>query len=477
MDDLNFINEKNHAGIQKCTRELAMAKAHTETIIDAITSGILTSDLNGNILTINRYVADMFCYSPREMKDTKVWDLFEGWDRVKTISLNGQNITDEDVFVNTRRNVLQFNLCTYPIHDDNQNLVNIVFVFKELKKVRKLANKIMGRQAIYTFDKIVGQDKGFLQVIEFAKKVADSSSNILIMGESGTGKELFAQSIHNCSKRQNEPFVAINCGAIPRNLIETELFGYEQGAFTGAKTGGQAGKFEIADGGTIFLDEIGEMPLDLQIRLLRVIEEGVVSRVGSIKNIVVNTRIITATNKNLYSEMKKGHFRKDLYYRLNVLPVRLPPLRERKGDIPLLFDFFMSTKSRKMNRKSVAVPEGFVESLLAYEWPGNVRELENVVEWMINTETVPDKIGDGENALSIDTMSLFGGNAKHRTILPEDDRFSLATIEKQHILRILKLCDGNISKSAKVLGIGRNTLYRKISKHRINNPIAEHRSD
>ncbi len=477
MGDISSLNEKIHRDIEKCTQDLAMAKAHTETIIDAITSGILTSDLDGNILTVNRYVANMFGYDAAEMRAMKIWDLFEGWDRIKAAVLNGQNITDEDVFVNTRRNVLQFNLCTYPVHDDNKSLRNIVFVFKELKKIRKLANKIMGRQAIYTFDKIIGQDKGFLQVIEFAKKVADSSSNILIMGESGTGKELFAQSIHNCSNRQNEPFVAINCGAIPRNLIETELFGYERGAFTGAKTGGQAGKFEIADGGTIFLDEIGEMPLDLQIRLLRVIEEGIVSRVGSVKNIVVDTRIITATNKNLYSEMKKGHFRKDLYYRLNVLPVRLPPLRERKGDIPLLFEFFMATKSRKMNRRVVTVPDGFIKSLLDYEWPGNVRELENVVEWMINTETIPDKIGDGENALEIDDVLLPKAHVRDEAVPMRGDRLKLAAMERQHIMKVLNLCNGNISRSAKILGIGRNTLYRKMRKHRIDNSIMEHCSD
>ncbi|MFA7215593.1 MAG: sigma 54-interacting transcriptional regulator [Bacillota bacterium] len=463
--------------IKKYAQELTMAKMYIEAVIDSIIAGILTSDLNGNILTANRYVADMFGYNSDEMKKIKAWNLFDGWDRIKAASLSGQSVMDEDVFVNARKNKLQFNLSAYPILDGEQNLRNIVFVFKEVKKIRKLANRIMGRQAIYTFDKIVGKDKEFLQIIEFARKVADSGSNILIMGESGTGKELFAQAIHNCSNRQDEPFVAINCGAIPRNLIEAELFGYEQGAFTGAKTGGHPGKFEIADGGTIFLDEIGEMPLDLQIRLLRVIEEGIVSRVGSIKNTIVNVRIIAATNKNLYAEVKKGNFRKDLFYRLNVLPVRLPPLRERKEDIPLLFEFFMTTKSKKMNRRSVKVPDGFMESLLEYEWPGNVRELENLVEWMINTETIPDTIGDENYTLSVKTKIPFSIMTQGAAILDEGEGFSLSTVEKQHIIKVLKLCGGNISKSAKTLGIGRNTLYRKIKNYRITSPISEQCSE
>ncbi len=463
--------------IKKYTQELSMAKMYTETVIDSIIAGILTSDLDGNIVTVNRYIADMFGYSTNEMKKIKAWNLFDGWERVKAASLTGQSVMDEDVFVNARKNKLQFNLCTYPILDNEQNLRNIVFVFKEVKKIRKLANKIMGRQAIYTFDKIVGKDKNFLQVIEFAKKVADSGSNILIMGESGTGKELFAQSIHNCSNRRDEPFVAINCGAIPRNLIESELFGYEQGAFTGAKSGGQPGKFEIADGGTIFLDEIGEMPLDLQTRLLRVIEEGIVSRVGSIKNTVVNIRVIAATNKNLYEEVRKGNFRKDLFYRLNVLPVRLPPLRERKTDIPLLFEFFMTTKSKKMNRRSVKIPDKFMKSLLEYEWPGNVRELENLIEWMINTETVPETIGDDRKVLSKSSGMPFDMLAHDTIDLYGSKRFSLSAVEKRHILKVLELYQGNISKSAKALGIGRNTLYRKMKNLRIDSSVLEHCSE
>lgn len=448
--------------IKRYTNELSLAKRYTETVIDSIAAGIMTSDLDGNIKTMNRHIADMFGYNTAEMKKMKVWNLFEGWDRVKASVLNKQNFLDEDVFVNARKNKLQFNLSTYPHLDDDGNLRDITFVFKEVKKIRKLANKIMGRRAIYTFDKIIGKDDNFLRIVDYAKKIADSKSNILIMGESGTGKELFAQAIHNYSSRAEEPFVALNCGAIPRNLIESELFGYEEGAFTGAKTSGQPGKFEIADGGTIFLDEIGEMPLDMQTRLLRVIEEGTVSRIGSVKEIVVDVRVIAATNKDLNDEVKKGNFRKDLYYRLNVLPIRMLPLRERKGDILLLTQYFMERISKRLNKKSVKINDEAMKALMDYEWPGNVRELENLVELIVNTEAVPESFSKMTGSIAEKaaiTLPVFEG---------VEENLKLDYAEKQHIIKVLELYKGNISLSAKALGIGRNTLYRKMEVMNIN---------
>lgn len=230
-----------------------------------------------------------------------------------------------------------------------------------------------------------------------------------------------------------------------------------EGAFTGAKQGGQIGKFEIADGGTLFLDEIGEMPYELQTRLLRVIEEGVIRRVGGTDEIPIDVRIIAATNKNLREEVEKGNFRKDLYYRLNVLPIRLPPLRERKIDIPLFIDYFMDRKSRRLNKKEVIIKEEHMRLLMDYEWPGNIRELENFVELVINTEGVPLTTG---NKFEVATGRK-DYNVKDIT---------LDELEKAHILKVLKNNNENISKTAKILGIGRNTLYRKLEKHNINAP-------
>lgn len=454
-------------GIKKYAEELSMANKFTETIIDSIEAGILTCDLKGNIKTANRYVADMFGYHTYEMKLMKMRDLLDDWENVKTSVINKKSFTDEDVFVNARRNKLQFSLSAYPHLDDEQNLMNIVFVFKEVKKVRKLANKIMGHQAIYTFDDIIGKDKNFVRIIDYAKKIADSRSNVLIMGESGTGKELFSQAIHNYSSRHDEPFVAINCGAIPRDLIESELFGYEGGAFTGAKSAGQPGKFEIADGGTVFLDEIGDMPLEMQTRLLRVLEEGTVSRVGGVKEIVVDVRVIAATNKDLNEEVKKGNFRRDLYYRLNVLPIKLPPLRERKADIPLLSQFFMERISMKLNKKSLNINEETMKSFLKYEWPGNIRELENIIEQMVNAESVPDNFAK-ENSDADEKSEANSKKIKQTTPCEViDENLNLDFVEKEHILKVLNLYNWNITLCAKKLGIGRNTLYRKMERYGI----------
>lgn len=460
--------------IKRYNEELSMEKKFTETILESIDAGILTADLDGNIKTANHHAADLFGYSQNEIKSMLASNLLDDWAKVKHAVINKKSFVDSEVFVNSKRKKLQFNLSAYPNYDSEQKLMNIVFVFVEARKIRKLANKIMGHQAIYTFEKIIGQDKKFTRIIEYAKKIADSRSNVLIMGESGTGKELFAQAIHNYSSRHDEPFVAINCGAIPRNLIESELFGYEGGAFTGAKSSGQPGKFEIADGGTIFLDEIGEMPLDMQTRLLRVIEEGIVIRVGSNKEILVDARVIAATNKDLNEEVKKGNFRKDLYYRLNVLPIRLMPLRERKGDIPLLSQYFMERISRKLNKCSIPINDETMKALLEYEWPGNIRELENLIELIVNTESLPENFMKSMPDNHIKANSEFP--LKQQAITESEiaeEILNLELMEKMHILKALNRYDGNISLCAKTLGIGRNTLYRKIEYYGIKCSEAE----
>ncbi len=442
--------------INQYSQKLMMSKKYIETILDSIPMGIITSDLDGNIKGVNNHACEMFGYSYDEIKSMLIPELIKGWSILKNMINSKNPFTDEEVFVNAKKNKLQFNLSAYPVLDINEEIVDIIYIFSEVKKVRKLANKIMGRQAIYTFDKIIGTNEKFKKVISFAKKVADSKSTILITGESGTGKEVLAQSIHNYCSRREEAFVAINCGAIPRNLIESELFGYEEGAFTGAKRSGHPGKFEIADGGTIFLDEVGEMPLDMQTRLLRVIEEGTVSRIGSTNEILVNVRIIAASNKDLQDEVLRGNFRKDLFYRLNVLPIKLPPLRERKEDISLLIDYFMKRISKRLNKKPVDITEEQMEALINYEWHGNVRELENFIELAINTECV--------------STALINNGFQHKISKCEENNYkelTLEYVEKHQIIKILKKCSGNITLAAKILGIGRNTLYRKIEKHEI----------
>lgn len=326
-----------------------------------------------------------------------------------------------------------------------------------VRRKRKMHERISQCRAVYNFEKIVSEDPKFLDTVEYAKKVSRSKSTILITGETGTGKEVFAQSIHNYSDRSNMPFVAVNCGAIPSNLVESELFGYEEGAFTGAKKGGSEGKFQSADGGTIFLDEIGEMPIDMQVRLLRVIEEGVVTRIGGIKPIPVDVRIIAATNRELMEAVESGKFRKDLFYRLNVLPIYLAPLRERRGDIPLLIDYYMSKISRKLGKNKVVFNESEISRMTNYSWPGNIRELQNVVELVVNTGTLPGEI--------------FGALSEARYAVKkaeEDKNYDLHAAEKEHIIKALEESGYNISRTAKKLGVARNTLYRKMKDYSIN---------
>ncbi|KOA19407.1 acetoin dehydrogenase operon transcriptional activator AcoR [Clostridium homopropionicum DSM 5847] len=436
---------------------LEASKKNMESIFNCLPKGILTSDLSGTIKTMNENVTELFGFTEAEMKERKMWDLIQDWHEIVDEIYNKKTFQDEDVYVNARKNRLQLNLSVYPIYDSKMRIVEITCVFSDLHKSRKRAAKILCGQAIYTFDKIIGKNKKLVKTIDYAKKIADSRSTILITGESGTGKEVFAQSIHNYSDRKNMPFIAVNCGAIPRNLIESELFGYDEGAFTGAKRGGYSGKFEISDGGTIFLDEIGEMPLDMQIRLLRVIEEGVINRVGSSKQIPVNVRIIAATNKNLEEEVEKGNFRKDLFYRLNVLPLYLIPLRERKDDIPILIEYFMNKTSKHLNKRKVEIPEDYIQKIIEYDWPGNIRELENIIELMINYESFEafEMYGDIKNK-----------SDKEAEISSLDaPDISLEAMEKIHIKKVLDKYQGNVSLAAKALGIGRNTLYRKIKQH------------
>lgn len=440
--------------VNNVNSRLAISMNQIETIFNSISSGILTSDLTGDIKAINRHVIKMLGYSEFEIKNMKIWNVIEGWNEIVDVLESGKTYTDKDVNINTRSGNLQFTLTGYPIYDSNNRLVEIIHVIYELKKSRKLAGKILSGQAIYTFDKIIGNNEKFLKIIDYAKKIADSKSTVLISGESGTGKEIFAQSIHNSSIRKDEAFIAVNCGAIPRTLIESELFGYEEGAFTGAKKGGNAGMFELADEGTIFLDEIGEMPIDMQSKLLRAIEEGVITRIGGHKQIPVDVRIIAATNKNLAKEIEKGNFRKDLFYRLNVIPIHLPALRERKDDIPLLLSYYMKKTSKKLNKSIVDITPEYMDYLQNYDWPGNIRELENVIELIVNTESGQISVNDDEPEV-----------ISHR--LTADLGLSLEQVEKQHIIKILNEVKGSITVAAKILGIGRNTLYRKIDKYNI----------
>lgn len=313
--------------------------------------------------------------------------------------------------------------------------------------------------AMYRFSDIYTANNRMKSVISYAKAVAAGSATILMEGESGTGKEMFAQAIHNASMRANGPFVAINCGVIPAELIGSEFFGYAEGAFTGASKGGRAGKFEMASGGTLFLDEIGEMPLAQQVALLRVLETKSVSRIGDDKEIPVDVRIVCATNKDLNKEVKAGRFRSDLYYRLNVINIHIPPLRERKEDIYLLIGAFIKKYGSHRFDREKTFNDKKLMALYEYDWPGNVRELQNVVERLIY---MPNEDNDAFFEYLIKDLGSIEDN---ETAASEKEE--IKQNEKQIITSFMEMYEGNISMVARKMNISRNTLYKKLKKYNI----------
>ncbi|MGS0765088.1 sigma-54 interaction domain-containing protein [Syntrophomonas curvata] len=347
-----------------------------------------------------------------------------------------------------------------PVCSDYDRCVGWHLSFEAAKNdTRKESKKTLNK---YEFKDIVGQNKEFMKLLGLANAVAKSPSNVLISGESGTGKELFAQAIHNASACANGPFVAINCAAIPRELIETEMFGYVEGAFTGARKQGMQGKFLCAHKGSLFLDEIGDMPLELQPKLLRVLQERSIVPVGGSTPIPVDIRVISATNQKLEELIAANKFRADLFYRLNVINLRLPPLRERKDDIPLLAQFFIAMVNKKLHKRVEKISDAAMQVFMDYHWPGNIRQLENTIETAVNL---------ADDIIDLEHIGLLLGEkaAASSTAAPGSAPVvnTLEEMEKIEIARALNQCDGNVTQAALILNIGRATLYRKIKKYQI----------
>lgn len=355
-------------------------------------------------------------------------------------------------------------------------------MFKDVEDLMSLTNKIrklerevdyyknelsIESSARYSFDNIIGESPSMKQVKAISNRVARTDSNVLITGESGTGKELFAHSIHNASPRSHGPFIKINCAAIPAELLESELFGYEEGAFTGARKAGKKGRFELADGGTILLDEIGDMPLSMQVKLLRVLQEKEVERLGGTQTRKVNIRIIASTNKDLEKMISEKKFREDLFYRLNVMTIKLPPLRERKADIERLANELRKNISKRLGVYAEGISSDALKLMQGYSWPGNIRELENVIERAINLldsdliirpNHLPQRILDNKS------KSSYRENSSLKEIVDE--------VERDVILQCLKKTGWNKNKSAKLLGISRLGLYKKIEKYSLDENIS-----
>lgn len=453
-------------GTQLKNREVNGSLEYTNkllsTIVNTLNHGLIAVDSEGGVLFHNNAALSSLGIAKTELESSNIATFIAQWETVLATLKRNERIFDEEVVFENVPVKERYAVNFLPTIVDG-DFKGAVVLIREMKRVYNIVNKFTGMNARYTFEDIIGESYEMQRVVEYAKIVANSPSTILVEGESGTGKELLAQSIHNYSNRSKAGFVAVNCGALPETLIESELFGYDDGAFTGASKGGKPGKFELANGGTLFLDEVGEMPLEMQVKLLRAIQEGVITRVGGAKNIPVDVRIIAATNRDLKEEIKEGRFRLDLYYRLSVIPLRLPSLRERKEDIPMLISYFLQSKALKLNKEVPEISQEVYNFLLSYSWPGNVRELENFIEKTVNLNgsIVWDVAKE-----QVKNLPNVGTSLRSST----KSSVHLATIEEMEIKLIsesIKALEGNISQVAKSLGISRNTLYLKMKRYGI----------
>jgi PAS domain S-box-containing protein len=427
-----------------------------EKIFNSIGSGLVVTDENGVITIFNKLAEGITGISMDEAIGKKIQEVIPGI-KIENVLKTGKEEMNKKIKVGN--NVVFTNIT--PIYTGNK-IEGSVIVFYDFPQIEYLENELKrNRKLDKAFDIIIGNSGKLRDALTIASKAAETDSTVLIRGESGTGKELVAQAIHYASRRRDKPFIRVNCAAIPVTLLESELFGHERGAFTGAVTQ-KIGKFELADGGTVFLDEIGEIPPEIQVKLLRVIQEKEFERVGGIKTIKVDVRIIAATNKDLEKAIKEGTFREDLYYRLNVIPIMLPPLRERRGDIPLLVEHFIEKLNKKLNKNIKGITKKAMQALIHYDWPGNIRELENIIERCIT-------LSEGEY---IDYEDLPQYIRNEDTIVSEnnviylDEHSELLTMEEYEYKIIKAALDRykSFNKAAKVLGLTHKTVASKARK-------------
>lgn len=420
-------------------------------VIDKVDRGVIILNYSSKVTHINKKAVEILNFVDVNFTHrVRVEELNEGIQGMKEYSL----------FIGDRTfNVMGY---LYPM-GLNEDQFDRMFIFQDSRDTRHSAPVPGVVNKDVDLKDILGESEKIITLKRNIKKLASSRSTVLITGESGTGKEMFALAIHNEGPRKNGPFIAINCAAIPSELLESELFGYVKGAFTGASTSGKMGKFELANSGTIFLDEIGDMPLALQIKLLRVLQDRRIVRIGSNKPVDVDVRVIAATNKDLLKLIGESKFREDLYYRLNVLPVNVPPLRERIQDIKILVNHFIEKYSKLLNKpfSPIQIDDETWDIFFRYPWPGNVRELENTIEFMLNMAD----IDDGFSKVIIPKQIISSEKALHQD---KDAVQSLKDLERNEILKALKLY-GDDTKGKKIaaqkLGVGIATLYRKIDEY------------
>jgi len=361
---------------------LPMCNIDFEFVVNSISEGVFTVDNEFNITTFNNAASQITGYSKQEVLEQKCFKIFKsshccGGNCLmrKVIEQGEKGYSTDVVVVNKNGDLIPVEISVMPLFGTNGTIIGGLEILSDQRKFQKIQEKIYGR---CSFQNIISKDQKMQEIFEMIEAVAPYRSSVLIYGESGTGKELVAKAIHALSDRCYKPFIKINSAALTSTLIESELFGHEKGSFTGA-TAAHQGKFELADQGTIFLDEIGEIPIDIQAKLLRVLQEGEFERVGGNKTLKTDARVIAATNRDLVEEIKKGNFRMDLFYRLNVFPIKVPPLRHKKNDIPLLLTYFLKKYNAFFQKAKKGVTEEAMDFLLQYDYPGNIREMENAI--------------------------------------------------------------------------------------------------
>jgi len=435
----------------------------TRLILDSIADGVFTIDHEGRITSFNRAAEQITGYAKNEVIGQYCHDIFKANICFKHCPLKHTARTYESI-VNMEVNILNrqnqeipISISTSILKDAKGQVIGGVETFRDLSLIVQLRKEISRR---YTFQDIISRSKSIAKLLSILPDVAESSATVLIHGESGTGKELFATAIHNTSLRREQPFIIVNCGALPETLLESELFGYKKGAFTDAKRD-KPGRFRLAEGGTLFLDEIGDLSKGTQVKLLRVLEQKAYEPLGSTRTETADVRILAATHRNLEEMVRKGEFREDLFYRLNVMKLEIPPLRGRKEDLPLLVEHFIQKFNEKTGKPINKVSKRVMKRLLEYDYPGNVRELENILEHAfilcrgteIRVTHLPANLASSPPPPAARSSST----ASKR--LPD--------LEREMIREILEQCEWNRDQAAQELGMHRSTLWRKIQKYGI----------
>lgn len=476
--------------IDKDTYETEALRKRYELILTSIGEGVYGLDKHGRATFVNPAAEQMTGWTEEDLLGKVIHDFHhhthvdgrhypkEECPVYQTVIDGQQREVDHELFWRKNGSSFPVEYISTPIKFDDE-IVGAVIVFKDiserkraeselkaaLSQVEKLKEQLQAENhylmqeihSEYNFANIIGQGPAFQQIKTQIEHVAPTNSSVLIQGESGTGKELIARAIHHASRRRDRPLVKINCGAISPGLVESELFGHEKGAFSGAIQK-RIGRFELADGGTLFLDEVGELPADIQVKLLRVLQEGEFERVGSSETKRVDVRIIAATNRNIKDMVRKGSFRSDLYYRLNVFPIESPSLRQRKEDLPLLIDYLLKKLSLRLGKAFSGVSEGSMQALVDYDWPGNIRELQNVLERsaIVSEPPLLQHVALSETH-----------NFPDENMVSATTHLSLEALERHHILTVLKSVNGIISGkngAAEILKLPASTLRSKMKK-------------